>query len=147
MKKLPLHVKIFIALALSFLIGLAANLYLSGNYVFTQKGELLVLEPVEQDKSGNWSLSSDPGDALSLAPQFQGNPLPDLDSLGKEFKVIGSLALASEDGKTTSAVPPPPSSLYPLPRQRIGRGRDGSSFSRQPAPFWASFSSTALKWS
>ena len=108
MKKLPLHVKIFIALALSFLIGLAANLYLSGNYVFTQKGELLVLEPVEQDKSGNWSLSSDPGDALSLAPQFQGNPLPDLDSLGKEFKVIGSLALASEDVKTTSAVPPSP---------------------------------------
>ena len=99
MKKLPLHVKIFIALALSFLIGLAANLYLSGNYVFTQKAELLVLEPVEQDKSGNWSLSSDPGDALSLAPQFQGNPLPGPDFPPKEFKVIGSLALASEDGK------------------------------------------------
>ena len=127
MKKLPLHVKIFIALALSFLIGLAANLYLSGNHAFTQKGELLVLEPVEQDKSGNWSLSSDPGDALSLAPQFQGNPLPDLDSLGKEFKVIGSLALASEDGKTTSAVPP-------LPRLRSirspGSALDGSGMVR-----------------
>ena len=139
MKKLPLHLKIFIALALSFLIGLAANLYLSGNYVFTQKEELLVLEPVEQDKSGNWSLTPDSGDALSLAPEFQGNPLPDLDSLGKEFKVIGSLALRR--------FPPPPSSLYPLPRQRIGRERDGSRSSRQPAPFWASFSSTALKWS
>ena len=37
MKKLPLHVKIFIALALSFLIGLAANLYLSGNYALYAK--------------------------------------------------------------------------------------------------------------
>ena len=125
MKKLPLHVKIFIALALSFLIGLAANLYLSGNYVFTQKAELLVLEPVEQDKSGNWSLSSDPGDALSLAPQFQGNPLPDLDSLGKELKSLAPLPLPRRRKDHFSGSPSPVFALS-APRQRV----DGSGMVR-----------------
>ena len=115
MKKLPLRENIH-CLGFVFFDRTCGKLVSFRQLCFTQKGELLVLEPVEQDKSGNWSLSSDPGDALSLAPQFQSNPLPDLDFPGKEFKVIGSLALASEDGKTTSAVPPPPSSLYLLHR-------------------------------
>ena len=81
-------------------------MYLSGNYVFTQKGGLLVLELSNKTKA-EISLVLRPATPCR-APQFQGNPLPDLDSLGKEFKVIGSLALASEDVKTTSAVPPSP---------------------------------------
>ena len=117
MKKLPLHVKIFIALALSFLIGLAANLYLTDNYVFTQKDKLYVLEPVEQDNGGNWYLSPDTGDSLSLDGQFQSNPLPGPDFPPKEFKVIGYLALPSEDGKVTS--PGSPSPVFALSASQV----------------------------
>jgi proton glutamate symport protein len=108
MKKVPLHVKILVALVLAFSIGLAANLHFTGNYVFTQKEALYVLEPAKQDTNGNWSLSPDPNDSLPLSAEFQSNYSTTPDALPQNLKIIGYLPLLSpEDGNDTSIVPSP----------------------------------------
>jgi len=112
MKKVPLHIQILVALVLAFSIGLASNLHFSGDYVFMQKEKSLVLEPVEQDKNGNWSLSPEPNDSLTLSAEFQSKYSPDFGFSPPGIKATGYLKATDylpydtpKDGNVSSIVP------------------------------------------